>query len=115
MSLPAFLLIHTADVQRHDNESEEWETIYEDVPCYIGSITQYPGAQNFVITSLASKEVVMMNPTAIQVIEDEEVEVTLEIKQEDRIVANGKTYRVDKPIDAENMGHHFEIECERVE
>lgn len=115
MSLPAFLLIHTAEVQRYDNEAEEWESIYEDIPCYVGNIVQYPAAQDYLMSSVASKEVVMMNPTAVQTVDDEEVTVNLEIHKEDRIIINSKIYRVDKPIDAENMGHHFEIECERVE
>jgi hypothetical protein len=87
--------------------SENWETVYSGVPCRIGAISGTPAYLQSEITSAKYSLIVMMNY--------EFAGSPLDIRQEDRILIDGRVYRVDSVIDAEGMHHHFEIRVENVE
>ena len=105
--IPSYLLPLYADVKRFDPVAENWESVYSSVPCRIGAITGTPAYRETEITSAKYSLVVVMNY--------EFGGAPLGIRQEDRLLIDGKTYRVDSVVDAEGMHHHFEIRVENVE
>jgi len=105
--IPSYFLPLRADVKRLNPASEEWETIYSGVPCRIGAIAGTPAWRETESTSAKYSLVVVMNY--------EFGGTVLDIRQEDRLLIDGKTYRVDSVVDAEGMHHHFEIRVENVE